>query len=230
MGMQDPQINPFNRQTLTEDIIAGWQSMLNLASELLLVPAGLITRIDGSEIEIFLSSKSKDNPYPEGFKTNYPDSGFYCEWVAKNQKPMLLPDARQEEMWKTNAAVAMGMISYLGMPIMRPDGVVFGTICFLDRKENKYNETVIKLVAEFKKMIEFSLTILFNQEEVRKREQLVHDLSRIFPICAYCKKVRNEEDEWIPVENFIKVISGKRATHGICPHCYENEAWKDGEE
>jgi hypothetical protein len=227
IGMQDPLVNPFNRQTLSADIIAGWQSMLDLAAELVSVPAGLITRIDGNEIEIFLSSNSPGNPYHEGYKTQYPDSGFYCEWVAKNSTTMLLPDARREEMWKTNAAVDIGMISYLGMPILRPDGIVFGTICFLDRKENAHTETIVKLAAEFKKMIELSLNILFTQEEIRKKEQLVQDLSKIFPICAYCKKVRNEKDEWIPVENFIKVISGKRATHGICPQCYEKGKWID---
>ncbi len=225
--MESIQRNPFNKENLVGEILEGWQNMLNLAAELLGVPAGLITRIDGSEIEVFLSSKSKDNPYPEGFKTHYPDSGFYCEWVAKNRHHLLIPDARRDPEWKDNAAVDINMISYLGLPIMRPDGEVFGTICFLDSKQNKHNDTIIKLVAQFKRMIELSLNVLLANEEIRRRDRLFDDLSRIFPICAYCKRVCNEDKEWIPVENYIIGISGNRASHGICPKCYEREMQKE---
>jgi GAF domain-containing protein len=215
--------NPFNREAFVGQIMEGWQNALDLATELLQVPAGLITRIDGSEIEVFLSSRSKGNPYPEGYITQYPDSGFYCEWVAKNRRPMLIPDARKDPQWKDNAAVAINMVSYLGMPIMRPDGEVFGTICFLDCRENSHNATIVKLVDQFKRMIELYMSALFANEEIRKRDRLFDDLSRIFPICAYCKRVRNEEERWVPVERYIADISGHRASHGICPHCLEQE-------
>lgn len=225
--MEKASQNPFNRETLVGDILESWQNALNLATELLHVPAGLITRIDGSEIEIFLSSKSQSNPYAEGYKTRYPDSGFYCEWVAKNASPLLIPDARQDPQWKDNGAVAINMVSYLGMPIMRPDGEVFGTICFLDCKPNNHNATIVKLVEQFKRMIELYLSALIAHEEIRRRDRLFDDLSRIFPICAYCKKVRNEEEKWIPVERYIIDISGQRASHGICPQCYEQELKKE---
>jgi GAF domain-containing protein len=226
--MQEIKVNPFNRTNLVGDMLEEWQSMLNLATELLGVPAGLITRIDGSQIEIFLSSKSRENPYTEGFSACYPDSGFYCEWVAKHRQPKLIPDARLDPEWKDNAAVQMNMVSYLGMPIMRPDGEVFGTICFLDNKNNSHNEIIIKLVSQFKRMIELSLSALLAGEEVRRKDHLLNELSRIFPICAYCKKICNETNEWVPIENYLTGISGKRISHGICPQCYEKELQKDG--
>jgi GAF domain-containing protein len=226
--MQDIKENPFNRQNLVGEVLDGWQTMLNLAADLIKVPAGLITRISGREIEIFLSSKSEGNPYPEGFKTKYPDSGFYCEWVAKHRNLLLLQDARQDPLWKDNGAVKMNMISYLGMPIMRPDGEVFGTICFLDSKQNSHNESIIKLADQFKRMIELSLNALFTKEELAREARFVENLSRIFPICSYCKKICTDNNEWISVENYIKDISGRRASHGICPQCYEREIHNDG--
>jgi GAF domain-containing protein len=225
--MDRPARNPFNRENLIGEILEGWQNMLDLAAELVNVPAGLITRIDGAEIEVFLSSQSEGNPYPQGLKTQYPESGFYCEWVAMNQSQMLIPDARLDPMWKDNIAVSMNMVSYLGMPIMRPDGEVFGTICFIDCKQNAHNETIIKLVGQFKRMIELSLSALYAGEEIRRRDRLFDDLSKIFPICAFCKRVCDEHKEWIPVENYIKGISGQRASHGICPQCYAREIEKD---
>jgi GAF domain-containing protein len=140
---------------------------------------------------------------------------------------MVLPDARKDPLWRANAAVGMNMVSYLGMPIIRPDGEVFGTICFLDNKENGHSETILKLVAQFKRIIELTLGTLVDREEIRKRDVIFDGLSRIFPICAYCKKVRTEDEDWIPVENYIGGISGQRASHGICPQCFEKEIGED---
>jgi hypothetical protein len=215
--------NPFNKETIVGEILDQWQNMLNLAADLLEVPAGLITRIDGAEIEVFLSSNSQGNPYNTRMKTQYPESGFYCEWVAMNRNSLSIPDARLDPMWKDNDAVKINMVSYLGAPIIRPDGEVFGTICFLDAKHNAHNEKIKKLVHQFKEMIELSLKVLYATEQIRKQDKLLDNLSRIFPICSYCKKVCNESMEWVPVENYIKKISGQSASHGICPQCYARE-------
>jgi GAF domain-containing protein len=221
--MQQATENPFSRESLPDEVIESWQNMLNLAAELLGVPAGLITRISGSEIEIFLSSDSNGNPYYEGIKAKYPDSGFYCEWVAMHRQMMLLPDARKDPLWRDNAAISMNMVSYLGLPIKRPDGEVFGTICFLDSKENEHNQTVIRLAEQFKRMIELTLNAVSAKNELNKQERLLHKLSQVFPICSYCKKIRSDYQQWIPVERYINDISGKIASHGICPECYEKE-------
>jgi GAF domain-containing protein len=227
MQMGETCANPFNRSTLVGDILENWQSMLNVAADLLAVPAGLITRVDGPEIEVFLSSASQGNPYPEGLKTHYPDSGFYCEWVLKNRKPNIIPDARLDPIWQDNAAIKMNMVSYVGMPIQRPDGEMFGTICFLDCRKNAYNDKIVKLIDQFRKMIELSLKVVLANQQVAQRDLLFKGLSRIFPICSYCKKVRNDADEWVIVENYIKGISGRRASHAICPECFEREIQKE---
>lgn len=49
----------------------------------------------------------------------------------------------------------------------------------------------------------------------------VSQLERLLPICAYCKKIRDESDHWQPVEGYIAEHSEARTTfsHGICPAC-----------
>jgi len=64
--MEKMKANPFNREKLTEDVLKEWQNLLNGAAEILGVPAGLITRVDGNEIEILLSSESEGNPLDRG--------------------------------------------------------------------------------------------------------------------------------------------------------------------
>ena len=72
--MVNMNANPFNREKLAENVLEEWQNLLNGTAEILGVPVGLITRVDGKEIEILLSSKTEGNPYPAAVKTHYPDS------------------------------------------------------------------------------------------------------------------------------------------------------------
>ena len=89
--MESVGANPFTREKLAEDVLKEWQNMLNETAEILNVPAGLITRVDGNEIEILLSSETEGNPYPAAYKSQYPDSGWYCERTLKSKGLNLIP-------------------------------------------------------------------------------------------------------------------------------------------
>jgi transcriptional regulator with GAF, ATPase, and Fis domain len=222
--MANMDANPFNRKTLTEDILKEWQNLLNETAAILGVPAGLITRVDGNEIEILLSSETEGNPYPAAYTSSYPDSEWYCEHTLKNKGVNLIPNALQDTQWKENpAAVELHMISYLGMPIERPDGGQFGTVCFIDSKQNAHNDMHIRLVQQIKRMIELSLRIVLAKEEIDRRDRLLDDLSKIYPICSYCKKVREESGQWVSVEKYVRDVSGAMPSHGVCPQCYQRE-------
>ena len=222
--MENMDTNPFNQKMLTEDVLKEWQNLLNETAEILGVTAGLITRVDGKEIEILLSSETEGNPYPAAYTSQYPDSGWYCEYTLKSKGLNLIPNATQDSQWKDNsAAVELHIISYVGMPIERPDGGQFGTVCFLDNKQNAHNDMHIRLVKQIKRMIELSLRIVLDKEEIDRRDRLLDDLSKIYPICSYCKKVREESGEWISVEKYVSDISGATPSHGVCPQCFERE-------
>ena len=222
--MENMDANPFNREMLTEEVLKEWQNLLNETADILSVPAGLITRVDEKEIEILLSSETEGNPYPAAYTSRYPDSGWYCEHTLKSKGLNLIPNALQDPQWKNNAAaVELHIVSYMGMPIERPDGGQFGTVCFLDNKQNAHNDLHIRLVQQIKRMIELSLRIVLAQEKIEIRDRLIDDLSKIYPICSYCKKVREETGVWVPVEKYVHDISGAKPSHSICPQCYEKE-------
>ncbi len=44
-------------------------------------------------------------------------------------------------------------------------------------------------------------------------------LEGILPICAQCKKIRNEEDSWEQLEAYISHHSDTKFSHGYCPEC-----------
>ncbi|MHB0877161.1 MAG: histidine kinase N-terminal 7TM domain-containing protein [Anaerolineae bacterium] len=47
----------------------------------------------------------------------------------------------------------------------------------------------------------------------------VHALSGLIPICAACKKVRDDEGYWQQVESYVSARSEAEFTHSICPDC-----------
>ena len=38
----------------------------------------------------------------------------------------------------------------------------------------------------------------------------------------YCKNIRNDDNYWQEIEEYISNCAGTDFTHGICPKCYEN--------
>lgn len=44
-------------------------------------------------------------------------------------------------------------------------------------------------------------------------------LKGILPICATCKRIKNENGEWEAVESFVRERTGAEFSHGLCPDC-----------
>jgi hypothetical protein len=44
-------------------------------------------------------------------------------------------------------------------------------------------------------------------------------LSGLVPICAHCKKIRDDRGYWTQVEAYIQEHSQARFSHGVCPDC-----------
>jgi hypothetical protein len=61
--------------------------------------------------------------------------------------------------------------------------------------------------------------------EARVDEALAHlnVLSGLLPICAWCKRVRDDTGYWRQVEAYVSARSRAQFTHGICPDCAAKE-------
>lgn len=61
-------------------------------------------------------------------------------------------------------------------------------------------------------------------EHVAKLEEAlsnVRQLQGLLPMCAYCKKIRVDQNYWQQVEKYISAHSEAKISHSICPSCYE---------
>lgn len=106
--------------------------------------------------------------------------------------------ARDRYTWVLMLTTLRGKASYL-------DGMNAGADDFMSKPIDK---------AELHARLCVAGRILSLQREVKQLEGLL-------PICAYCKKIRDEGDQWSQVEEYVSRRTEAQFSHGICPDCYE---------
>jgi phosphoserine phosphatase RsbU/P len=90
----------------------------------------------------------------------------------------------------------------------------------------KAGERIVTLERELKQKI----------AELQGSVKTIRRLEALLPICVYCKKVRNDQNYWQQLDDYVHEQTGSDFTHGICPECYEKvvtpelEAWKKDEQ
>lgn len=55
--------------------------------------------------------------------------------------------------------------------------------------------------------------------ELREALDHVKTLRGILPICAWCKKIRDDEGYWKQIESYVRDHTEAEFSHGICPTC-----------
>ena len=55
--------------------------------------------------------------------------------------------------------------------------------------------------------------------ELQEALSQVKTLSGLLPICASCKRIRDDQGDWQAIETYIRDRSDAEFTHGLCPDC-----------
>jgi len=58
-------------------------------------------------------------------------------------------------------------------------------------------------------------------ERILALQDDVQQLDGLLPICAYCKKIKDDENHWQHMETYISHRTEANFSHGICPECYQ---------
>jgi len=61
------------------------------------------------------------------------------------------------------------------------------------------------------------------KEELESALARVRKLEGIIPICSYCKKIRDDQNSWQQLEQYITEHSEALFSHGACPSCAEEQ-------
>ncbi len=81
---------------------------------------------------------------------------------------------------------------------------------------SKTNEDLTREVAERKRAEEEREKVISQLQQALSH---VKKLSGLLPICASCKKIRDDRGYWLQVEEYIRDRSEAEFSHGICPEC-----------
>jgi hypothetical protein len=60
-------------------------------------------------------------------------------------------------------------------------------------------------------------------QDLRQALNRVKRLEGIIPICMDCKKIRDDQNSWNQLEQYITDHSEAMFSHGICPECSKEQ-------
>jgi hypothetical protein len=60
------------------------------------------------------------------------------------------------------------------------------------------------------------------QSRIDEAVSRIQVLSGLLPICAWCKKIRDDRGYWNQIETYLRSRTQAEFTHGICPDCRES--------
>lgn len=215
-----------NQIEISENILDKWQLIVDDLAEFMKVEISFITHIQDKILEFVSVNQSKIHSHKKG--EIYKLKGLFCEKTINLKSYHLVPNALTDPEWNKSAEMKYGFISYLGFPLHWPNGEIYGTICVNDKKEQEYTPFKIGIMEHFKDLIESQLSLVFKNFELdninlelRDSLEQIKSLKKLLPICAKCKKIRDDSGKWHQLEVYIREKTGTQFTHGYCDECAE---------
>ena len=139
------------------------------------------------------------------------DGPEICRGVRESgaqRQPYLMLLTSRTRMQDVVAGLKAGADDYLTKPV--------------DREELEARLSVATRVVQLQQRLADRVNEL---EEAISR---VRQLQGLLPICAYCKRIRDDQNYWTQVESYIAEHLDVRFSHGICPSCLETVLKEEG--
>lgn len=121
-----------------------------------------------------------------------------------DKKQIQIESLKREQRIQFRLVVLWIALSLLGFSVVG--------ILLVGRKKMK------KLNASLSDMNSHNLELI---DQLKSALSEVRTLEGLIPICAHCKKIRDDEGYWSKMETYIQKRTEARFTHGMCPECYE---------
>lgn len=109
------------------------------------------------------------------------------------------------------------LLPAVALLIVGESAILFTT----DRADLLLDRTIMLIVFLFAEFISVLASALHQRSRYKAFQALgqVKMLSGFLPICAGCKKIRNDDGYYHQIEQYISAHSEAKFTHGICPTC-----------
>jgi len=165
------------------------------------------------------------NPEQSFFTKN----GSFWSNNTTNLLATTTPDDRQGRT--RNYCNSMGYESVALIPI-KARGERMGLIQLNDKRIGMFDEKLIQFCEMIGEQVGVAVQNSLTHTKLKEALAEIKVLKGIIPICAGCKKIRDDQGFWHQVEVYIHEHSDAEFTHGFCPDCmkeYYPEFLDDGE-
>lgn len=148
-----------------------------------------------------------------------------CGTAAYTGERVIVEDVQVHPYWAAfrELARAADVRACWSEPIRIAQGDVLGTFAVYYREPRAPEDEDLDVIDSFAHLA--GLAIELDRHRYRL-EQLIADaladvkiLRGLLPICAWCKRVRDDAGSWAQIEAYVARHSEASFSHGICPEC-----------
>ena len=168
-----------------------------------------VARLMGGEFPDELFGKRDEDFYPEHASEKFcadEERVFRGDPIIDKEEPNI-----DKQGWRTEILTTK-------LPLRDGSGKIIGLVGISrDITELKIKEYALQLTLKEKEKL---------VAELQEALEQVKALRGLLPICAWCKKIRNDKWYWEKLETYISTHSEAEFTHSICPECLANEETK----
>lgn len=119
--------------------------LTRIASNLLGAPTSTISLIQGGR-QFFKSAVGLAEPIASARQT--PLTHSFCKYVARDRKPLIVPDARAHATLRHSPALTEnGVVAYAGMPLIVEDEAI-GALCVIDTVPHQWSAEQLQLLQD----------------------------------------------------------------------------------
>jgi GAF domain-containing protein len=120
--------------------------LARLAARIVGAPVALVTAVDRDR-QFFKSCLGLPEPWATRRET--PLSHSFCQHVVAVRDIVVVTDAREDPRFADNHAIRdLGVIAYLGVPLITAEGQAIGTLCVIDHEPRIWTKDEISLVSD----------------------------------------------------------------------------------
>jgi GAF domain-containing protein len=135
-----------------------------LACRLLGTEVSLLSLVDADR-QFFKSSCGLPEPWASARQT--PLSHSFCQHVVASRKYLAIKDARADPLVADNLAVPeLGVIAYLGVPVLAPNGKILGSLCAIAPEPRAWSKDDIALMQDLSGIVESEIALRENAQHV----------------------------------------------------------------
>jgi GAF domain len=131
--------------------------LARLAARVVNAPVALVSGVDRDR-QFFKSCLGLPEPWASQRET--PLSHSFCQHVVAAKEPVIVSDARRDQRMLDNLAIRdLGVIAYLGMPLITRDGYAVGTLCVIDHEPRIWTNEEISLIKDIAAAVVTEITM-----------------------------------------------------------------------